>query len=176
MELHTLECIDNINEKIGWAERSLNNIVTNISDENTVKDNFWSYLTAINQTWNYFSKWVYDCNKKRNNDSGESPLVKIEKWKFNSLDLQEIECWNLIRELRNTDTHQSPMFPNYQIIKKVMRNQNGKILTNSDGKFLASSNEYLDVIYNGKIYDIRAIGDMGLNNIRKLLDYINKEG
>lgn len=175
MELHTVECLNSINEKIGWAERSFNNILSNISDENTVKDNFWSYLTAINQTWNYFSKWVFDCNKKRNIAPGESSSVKIERWKSNSLNAHEIDCWNLIRELRNTDTHQSPMSPNYQIVKKVLRNQNGKILTNSDGKLLASSSEYLNVIYNDRIYDIRTIGTIGLDNIRKLIEYIKMD-
>ncbi|HLL43522.1 MAG TPA: hypothetical protein VK369_10305, partial [Segetibacter sp.] len=50
--------IRNLNEKLGWAERSHQRIVADLKNEDNVKDHFWSYLTAVQTAWFYFGRWV----------------------------------------------------------------------------------------------------------------------
>jgi hypothetical protein len=170
-----IELIENLNEKLGWAERCFQLIKSNRSNENIVNDNFWGFLTAVQQSWYYLNRFNDDLNqgmskRKKSNFSKQ----EIENWKNTKLTTEEKDSWNLINKLRNQDTHEAPVKPNYRIVRRVFRTKGGKIFVNGNGKILVSTGKYIEVIFENKIYNIDVIGETGITAIKKLIEYIRK--
>jgi hypothetical protein len=160
--------IRNLNEKLGWAERSHQRIVADLKNEDNVKDHFWSYLTAVQTAWFYFSRWV-----KENPTIIESANVLIDRWKIDNLNNDERDSWDLLRNLRNEDTHDNPVSANYSIVKKLLISANGEFLVTADGKFFVTESQQLQVEYNHQQYDIASLVVHGLSCLNKLIQFIS---
>ena len=83
---NNLATVNNINEKLGWATRSLDKIRTSNHNKIDIQDNFWSFLTAFKQAWFNYNHLIAQKNpdlssKQRNKLS----IGIIENWKNSCL-------------------------------------------------------------------------------------------
>lgn len=162
-----------INDKFCWAIRSSEKIKLNKTDKNELQDNFWSFLTAFQQIWYYFSGFIQELNPhiSKNKISRLSQAI-IEEWKCEMLNEAEKKSWDILHKLRNYDTHSAPVTSNYILKNKLLISNGKKILTTNTGKYLTFSSGNITVLFEGKEYDIDKLTSNGLTAINKLIDYM----
>ena len=92
-------------EKVGWAARSLERMKQARRDNNTidVQDHFWAYLHAAHLVWFYFSQWA-----KQSPRHSETTKTRVRKWE-QSLSYAERTTWSALTSLRNEDVHVQPV-------------------------------------------------------------------
>lgn len=162
-----------LNEKLGWAVRSYDKILENKKNKIELQDNFWSFLSAFQQIWFYFSKMIQELypnlsKKKLSNLS----ITLIEQWKKENLNEKEKVSWKILQELRNEDTHRTPVSSNYTLKEGLLMTENEKILITEDGKLITVTSESIFVVFEDKEYNIETLSTNGISAIKKLIKYI----
>jgi len=173
MDEITIKTIFEVNDKLGWAIRAYEKIRKNKKDKYELQDNFWSYLSAFQQAWFYFSKLVQELNPDLSKKKlSELSKTLIEEWKYEKLNDTEKTSWEILQKLRNDDTHRAPVNSNYVIKKHALKTNSGKILTTNSGKILVGTSEKTIVLFEGKEHDIERLTSNGISAIRKLINYM----
>ncbi len=138
-----------------------------------VQDNFWGFLTALQQSWNYFYRLVSDINPELSKrQTKEKAKLLIERFKQDELNQNERKAWNIIQAMRNHDTHSEPVMPEIKE-KKVFLTRNSKFLT-MDGKLLYKKKTSYVVVFENQDIDVLEISSAGINAIKKLRDFVIK--
>lgn len=165
--------ICDIDEKLGWANRSFHKLKANKKDQDENNDNFWSFLSAFQQGWYYFNKLIVELtpnlSKKKREDLSKS---LINDWKKKNLTDSQRISWDVLNKLRNHDTHYDPIKANYEIRLKLLTDYNGSIFTNYDGTPFVAYCDALCINYENKEYSIEFLCTNGLDCIRKLIEYL----
>jgi hypothetical protein len=167
------KAIRNIDEKLGWASRSFDKLQANKKDQNEIKDNFWSFLSAFQQGWYYFNKLIVeltpDLSKKKQEDLSKT---LINDWKIMNLTESQRISWDVLNRLRNHDTHYDPVKANYEIRLELITDSDGDIFTDYDGTPFMANCGGVYITFNNKEYDIEFLITNGLDSIRKLIEYL----
>lgn len=162
-----------INEKLGWANNSFDKLVINKKDVNEVQYNFWSFLTAFQQSWFYYNKLIKELNPTLQGEKLKALSLKIiNDWKENDLDEKERISWDVLQTLRNHDTHFDPVKANYEIKFVSLADCNGYLLKDRDGAYLLVKSEELIIQFNEKEYDLENLVTNGIKCVNKLIDYL----
>ncbi|MVN76907.1 hypothetical protein GO988_11285 [Hymenobacter sp. HMF4947] len=124
-------------EKYAWA-RQANDVVQeqtrlyhsvnakedDPNDLSEAKQAFWSFLQAYQQIRFYHGVWMKQINKP-----GKA-TAELDKWKALFLTPEQIQAWDLLNQLRNQDTHDSPVLPDIKAIPQVLSVNGSAILIN----------------------------------------------
>lgn len=174
MDELTANTIREIEEKLGWAKRSVQKIKEDPENNIGLKDNFWSFLAAFQQAWFYTGKLIAKKHPQLSKSKKES-LTKsiINDWKENNLTENEKDAWNILNQLRNSDVHDKPALPNYEIKTHFITTVGGKfILTTTSGKQLITRSINLSIFFEGKEYNIYLLMNGGISSVQKLLTFL----
>ena len=174
MDELTANTIREIEEKLGWAKRSVQKIKDNPENENELKDNFWSFLAAFQQAWFYTGKFIAEKHPELSKIKRDS-LIKIiiNDWKENNLTENEINAWNILNQLRNSDVHDKPALPNYEIRTHFITTIDGKfIVTTIGGKRIVAQSKNLNIFFKGKEHNIYLLMSGGISSVQKLLSFL----
>ncbi|SDS11309.1 hypothetical protein SAMN05216490_0564 [Mucilaginibacter mallensis] len=171
---NNLETVNNITDKLDWGIRSLKKIQISNHDKLEIQDNFWSFLTAFQNAWNYYNHLIAlknpSLNSKQRNKVG---IELIENWKKSKLSDQEIAAWDILNKLRNTDTHLKPVKPEIIERELMLVTDMGFYLVDDQGRFLSAGAIIKYYIYfNEAEHDIIELAEHGVSAIKKLIDFI----
>ena len=165
--------IDDINVKLGWAIRSFDKLIANKKNINEIQDNFCSFLTAFQQSWNYYNRLIEELTPELSKEKRkELSLRVINDWKVNQLSQNERISWKILQKLRNNDTHRAPVQTNYEIKIVLLTDYDGAIFTDYDGTHFSATSEVIYVIFNNNEYDIEYLAINGIESIKKLIKYL----
>lgn len=174
MNNENLQTVERIKDKLAWAIRSLNKIKNSQHDKIEIQDNFWSFITAFQNAWNYYNHLIAlknpDISSKKRSSIGKQI---IELWKKNKLSESEKKSWDVLQGIRNYDTHTEPVKPEIIERETILVGDMGSYLVDEQDRFLSGGTitQYF-VYFNGVEFEILEIANNGINAIKKLIDYI----
>jgi hypothetical protein len=165
--------INDINEKLGWANRSFDKLKKNRKEKNEIHDNFWAFLTAFQQTWYYYNRLIKELTPNLSKEERKKlSFSLINNWKINQLTESERFSWDLLQKLRNDDAHRVPVKANYEIKVVFLTDFDDTVFTDYDGTPFCEDSEEISVIFNEKEYNIEYLAKNGIESINKLIKYL----
>jgi hypothetical protein len=171
----TQNTLEQINTKLEWAIRSIKKIENSNKDKIEIQDNFWSFLTAYQQIWFYFNRWIeIQFPLLKPNERKEFAKNMIETWKTTKLDDAERNAWDTLQKLRNHDTHREPIYP--EVIEKtiVFHNGQGIVFRNSEGKIFCTKDIKHVVQLDEIEYNVFSLSHYGIIAVKKLIEFIHE--
>jgi hypothetical protein len=163
-------------EKYAWAAQTCNTIQQQAILQSSVgilpaylrnftelKRNFWAFLQAYQQIRFYHGAWATQTNRK-----GKGTLL-LDKWKDKFLTTEQVQAWDSLNNLRNTDTHDEPVLPEVSL-RQVIRITDRGVRVTHDGSVRVAKVEYLAVSAAGKDYDLLHLVVTNLKLMRLFID------
>ena len=160
-----------IQEKLEWAKRSFQKLQKNKNDYSEIKDNFWSFLSAFQQSLNYYNKFIEESKSyKSKNQLKKTKKELINNWKSKMLTNDENVAWEVLNKLRNHDTHNNPVQPNYEIKLMLCVDDDESVFLDYDGVPFVIPSKRIGLYYDNKKYDIEYLCQNGIISIEKLIE------